>query len=520
MREALANLPDDVAALQAMIALAHAEIATRDKKLSIFEAEIRARDYRIEKLKHQLAGLRRHRFGQSSEALDQLELTLEEEEIAQAAAPQSDDEDAASTPVGEPKRKPRRKPLPDHLHRNDAILSPGSECRECGGSLRTLGEDVTEELEYVPGRFVVNRMIRPRMACSCCDAICQSPLPSRPIEKGRPGPGLLAHVLVNKYADHLPLYRQSQIFERESIDLDRSTLADWVGKSAALLEPLAKAIERHVLSGQAIFADDTPVKLLSPGAGKTKTARLWAYVRDERPWASEAPPAAFYRFSRDRKGEQPTEHLKDYIGWMHADGYAGFNELYHSGRVREVACMAHVRRKFVDVFKSQGSPIAEEAIKRIAALYGIEKEARGQSPQDRASIRQQKAKPLFDELEIWLGGQLPKISGKSELAKAIRYALTRMKKLRPYLDQGFLELDNNCAERSMRCVALGRKNYLFMGSEGGGKSAAIAYTLIETAKLNGVDPQAWLTDTLARIADHKITRIDELLPWRYAAFAA
>jgi transposase len=513
MRDTPADLPDDVAALQAIIAL-------QNEKLSIFETEIRARDYRIEKLKHQLAGLRRHRFGQRSEALDQLELTLEEEEIARAAAPQSDDEDGASEPVGEPKRKPRRKPLPDHLPRNDEILSPGSECSECGGSLRTLGEDVTEELEYVPGRFVVNRIIRPRMACSCCDAIYQSSLPSRPIEKGRPGPGLLAHVLVNKYADHLPLYRQSQIFERDGIDLDRSTLADWVGKSATLLEPLAKAIERHVLSGQAIFADDTPVKLLSPGDGKTKTARLWAYVRDERPWASEAPPAAFYRFSRDRKGEQPAEHLKDYTGWMHADGYSGFNELYQSGRVREVACMAHIRRKFVDMHKSQGSVIAEEAIKRIAALYGIEKEARGQSPEDRASIRQEKAPPLLDELAAWLSDQLPKISGKSELAKAIRYALTRIKKLRPYLDNGILELDNNCAERSMRCVALGRKNYLFMGSESGGKSAAIAYTLIETAKLNGVDPQAWLTDTLARIADHKINRIDDLLPWRCAASAA
>jgi transposase len=513
MRDAPANLPDDVAVLQAMIALRDAEIATRDEKLSIFETEIKERDYRIEKLEHQLAGLRRHRFGQRSEALDQLELTARAVET-----PVAQDISAPTTDAA--KRKPRRKPLPDHLPRNEQVLSPGSKCSECGGSLKTLGEDVTEELEYVPGRFVVNRIIRPRMACSCCDAICQSPLPSRPIEKGRPGPGLLAHVLVNKYADHLPLYRQSQIFEREGIDLDRSTLADWVGKSAALLEPLAKAIECHVLSGQAIFADDTPVKLLSPGAGKTKTARLWAYVRDERPSASEAPPAAFYRFSRDRKGEQPREHLKDFAGWMHADGYAGFNELYQTGRVREVACMAHIRRKFVDVHKSQGSTIAEEAIKRIAALYGIEKAARGQSPEDRAILRQEKAKLLLDELEIWLGDQLPKISGKSELAKAIRYALTRMKKLRPYLDHGFLELDNNCAERSMRCVALGRKHYLFMGSEGDGKSAAIAYTLIETAKLNGVDPQAWLTDTLARIADHKITRLDELLPWRYAATAA
>ena len=509
MLERPSDLPYDVAALQAMVGV-------RDQKLTIFEAEIKERDFQIEKLKHELAGLRRHRFGSKSESLDQLELTLEEQEIARAVdTPVADDAGDAAEDV--PKRKPRRKPLPEHLHRNEQVLSPGEECSACGGSLKTLGEDITEELEYVPGRFVVNRIIRPRMACSCCDAICQHPMPSRPIDKGIAGPGLLAHVLVNKYADHLPLYRQSQIFEREGVDLDRSTLADWVGKSAALLEPLAEAVQRHVLAGQAIFADDTPVNMLSPGAGKTKTARLWAYVRDERPWASDALPAAFYRFSRDRKGEQPSEHLKDYTGWMHADGYAGFNDLYRTGRVREVACMAHARRKLVDVLKSQGSAIAEEAIKRIVALYGIEKEGRGQSPEDRATIRQEKAKPLFDDLEIWLGAQLPKISGKSELAKAIRYTLTRMKKMRAYLDHGILELDNNSAERSMRCVALGRKNYLFMGSENGGKSAAIAYTLIETAKLNGVDPQAWLTDVLARIADHKINRTDELLPWRYAA---
>lgn len=524
MLEVPSDLPDAVAALQAMVGV-------RDQKLTIFETEIKERDFQIEKLKHELAELRRHRFGSKSENLDQLELTLEEQEIARAVdAPAADDID--DTAEDTPKRKPRRKPLPEYLHRNNQVLSPvarqamlasprgGEECSACGGSLKTLGEDITEELEYVPGRFVVNRIIRPRMACTCCDTICQSPMPSRPIEKGRPGPGLLAHVLVNKYADHLPLYRQSQIFGREGVDLDRSTLAGWVGKSAALLEPLADAIQRHVLSGQAIFADDTPVKLLSPGAKKTKKAQFWAYVRDERPWKSEAPPAAFYRFSRDRSGDHPSEHLKAYKGWMHADGFPGFNKLYETGRVHEVACMAHVRRKFVDVFKSQGLSIAEEAIKRIAALYGVEKEARGKSLEDRVTIRQKKAKPLFDELETWLGAQLPKISGKSELAMAIRYAITRMKKMRSYLDHGALELDNNSAERSVRCVALGRKNYLFMGSESGGKSAAIAYTLIQTAKLNGVDPQAWLTDVFARIADHKITRIDELLPWCYAAGTA
>ncbi len=324
-------------------------------------------------------------------------------------------------------------------------------------------------------------------------------------------------MLVNKYADHCPLYRQSQIFEREGIDLDRSTLSDWVGKSAALLEPLADAIGRHVQRGQAIFADDTPIKMQAPGNGKTKTARIWTYVRDERPWGGDDPPAAWYRFTVDRKGEHPTKHLASYKGWMHADGYAGFNDLYRSGDIHEVACMAHIRRKFTDVFQSEGSVIAEEAIKRIAGLYGVEKDARGQLPIERVRLRQTRAKPIFDDLEVWLHAQLPKISGKSELAKAIRYALTRMKRNRPYLDHGFLEIDNNSAERAMKPIALGRKNYLFVGSEGGGKSAAIAYTLIQTAKLNGVDPQAWLTDVLSRIADHKITRIDELLPWRYAA---
>ena len=351
------------------------------------------------------------------------------------------------------------------------------------------------------------------MACSGCNCFTQAPLPSRPIERGRPGPGLLAHVLVNKYADHLPLYRQSQIFDREGLDLDRSTLAGWVGKSTALLEPLADAIGRHVLAGQAIFADDTPVAMLAPGTGKTQTARLWAYGRDERPWGSSIPPASWYRFSSDRKGEHPKDHLSKYTGWMHADGYAGFEDLYRSGNIREVACMAHVRRKFVDVHKAQGSAIADEAIQRIAELYAVEKAARGLPPDKRVDIRQAEARPVFDSLEAWLNSQLPGISGKSPLAAAIRYALTRMARMRTYLDHGNLEIDNNTAERAMRAVALGRKNHLFVGSQTGGNSAAIAYTLIETAKLNGVDPQAWLADTLARIPDHKINRIDDLLPW-------
>jgi transposase len=507
MPDAAQNLPDDPSRLKNMVTALSGECGA-------LMGELKSRDILIEKLKHQLAGMRQHRFGSRSEALDQLALTLEDEEIAASAqepAPVDTDQPAAP-----PKDKPKRKPLPAHLPRNETTLSPGDACGECGGDLKTLGEDVTEELEYIPGRFVVNRIIRPRMACTCCEAFHQAALPWRPIERGRPGPGLLAHVLVNKYADHLPLYRQGQMFAREGVDLDRSTLTGWVGKSTALLEPLADAVARHVLKGQALFADDTPVNLLAPGSGKTKTARLWAYVRDERPWAGEAHRAAWYQFSPDRKGVRPREHLAAYEGFMHADGYPGFNDLYRTGNVREVACMAHVRRKFVDIHKAQGSAIAGEAIKRIAQLYGVEKEVRGQPPEVRVKARRSKSKPIFDDLETWLHAQLPKISGKSPLAGAIRYALTRMKKLRPWLEHGFLELDNNAAERSMRPIALGRKNYLFMGSEGGGKSAAIAYTLIETAKLNGVDPQAWLTDVLTRIAEHKINRIDELLPWRYA----
>ena len=475
---------------------------------------VKSQALRIAKLEHQLAGHRRHRFGSKSETMDQLQLRLEEEEIAASKTVPPVHNDTAS-----PKTRPRRKPLPADLPRNEEVLSPGAACT-CGGKLRVLGEDVTEELDYVPGRFVVNRIVRPRMACTCCETICQAPLPSRPIERGRPGAGLLAHVLISKYADHLPLYRQSQIFEREGIDLDRSTLCDWVGKATALLEPLADAIGRHVLSGPAIFADDTPLKMQAPGNGRTKTARIWTYVRDERPWLGPDPPAAWYQFTVDRKGEHPAQHLNGFEGWMHADGYAGFNELYRSGSIREVACMAHIRRKFVDVFQSESSVIAEEAIKRIAGLYAVEKAGRGRPPDKRVQLRQDRARPILDDLEGWLHAQLPRISGKSELAKAIRYALARMKKLRPYLDHGFLEIDNNTAERAMKPVAIGRKNYLFVGSEGGGKAAATAYTLIETAKLNGVDPQAWLTHVLGGIADHKITRLDELMPWRYTAEAA
>ena len=471
-------------------------------------AEVKAQAILIEELRHQLAGHCAHRFGASSETAEQLQLALESSEIAAAAMTAR-----PRLPDVEVKDKAKRRPIPDHVPRMEVERTTGEEsCSGCGGTSRRLGEDVTEELEYAPGRFIVNRIVRPRLACSGCDRFVQAPLPSRPIERGRPGPGLLAHVLVSKFADHLPLYRQSQIYDRDGIDLDRSTLAGWVGKTTALLEPLADAIGRHVHGGQAIFADDTPVAMLAPGTGKTRTARLWTYVRDERPWDGEAPPAAWYRFSGDRRGRHPKDHLAGFRGWMHADGHAGFEDLYRSGDIREVACMAHIRRKFVDVHRAQGSPIADEAIRRIAELYAIEKAIRGSPPDRRVKVRQAKARPIFDDLDAWLAEQLTAISGKSPLAAAIRHALTRMGRLRPYLEHGVLELDDNAAERAMRAIVPGRKNYLFVGSASGGKAAAIAHTLIETAKLNRVDPEAWLADTLACIPDCKINKIDDLPP--------
>ncbi len=318
----------------------------RDAEIARQSTELQARDLLIEKLKLQLSLLRRQRFGTKSEALDkiidQLELALVE---AEAAAEQHYCEPPSAET--EAKQQPTRKPLPDHLPREDVVLSPGVTCRQCGGALRALGQDISETLEYVPGRFKVIRTVRPKMSCGCCETIHQVPAPSMPIERGRPCPGLLAHVLVNKYADHLPLYRQSQIYARDGMHLDRSTLADWVARSSALLEPLAEAIGRHVMAGAAIHGDDTPVNVLAPGTGtgKTKTGRLWVYLRDERDWVGDHHPAAFYKFTPDRRGRWPQDHLKNFSGWLHADGYAGFEELYRRGNVKEVACLAHIRCK-------------------------------------------------------------------------------------------------------------------------------------------------------------------------------
>jgi len=435
----------------------------------LMAAEIKSQAYQIEKLEKELAAHRKARFGSKSESLDQLAFDLQEDaEIeaaaeAQKTAPKGDAEEAAPT-----KRTHNRAPLPDHLDREEEILSPGDACGDCGGALKPLGEDVTEELEYIPGHFVVKRIVRPRMACTCCEAFAQAELPSRPITRGRAGPGLLAHVLVGKYCDHLPLYRQSGIYARDKVDLHRSTLTDWVGRSTALLEPLANHIGKLVQAGPALFADDTPVKMQTKiKTGKAQTARLWSYVRDERPWCGQAPPCAWYQFSVDRKGKHPVSHLSGYRGVVHADGYTGFNGLFGDDKASEQACMVHVRRKFIEIFEREGSAIAEETIKRIAALYAVEKEARYKPAEERAALRQEKAKPVFEGLEAWLQLQLPKISGKSTLAEAIRYALGRMPKAREYLENGQLELDNNICERSITAGNSWQEKLPLHGVKGG-----------------------------------------------------
>ncbi|MGA2843681.1 MAG: IS66 family transposase, partial [Steroidobacteraceae bacterium] len=384
---------------------------------------------------------------------------------------------------------------------------------DCGGVLRKLGEDVSEMLEYVPASFFVIRHVRPKLSCSHCERIVQAAAPSRPIERGMAGSGLLAHVLTSKYADHLPLYRQSEIYARQGVELERSTLADWVGSTSQLLTPLVDALRRYVTAASKLHADDTPVPVLAPGNGKTKTGRLWTYVRDDRPAGDTAAPAVWFAYSPDRKGEHPERHLREFRGTLQADAYAGFNQLYANGRIQEAACWAHVRRKFYDLQEAHASPVASEALQRIAALYGIEKDIRGRPPDERREVRTQRARPLLGSLRQWFETTLLKLSRKSDTTAAIRYALGLWEALTRYCDDGRLEIDNNAAERALRAVALGRKNYLFAGSDTGGERAAAIYSLIGTAKLNDRDPEAYLRMVLSRIADHPVSRIGEMLPW-------
>ena len=470
------------------------ELAERDRVIAVRDAELYAKSLQIEHLKAQLAVLRRARFGRSSEKLDreieQLELLLGElEEGVAESKTRAEQAEKPAERVKQGKREAHgRKPLPAHLPREQIVHQPAPACSCCGGTvLRKLGEDVTEVLEYVPSSFKVVQLVRPKLSCRACETIMQAPLPSLPIERGRPGAGLLAHVAVSKYADGLPLYRQSAIYARQGVDLDRSTLADWVGSMAGLLAPLVEAVGRHVLAGSVLHADDTTVQVRAPGTGRTKTGRLWAVVRDERAFAGNTAPAAFYRYSPDRRAEHAEALLGNCRGFLHADGYAGFNSLFaidpKSGqpRLTEVACWAHARRHIYEVYESTSSPLAKGALERIAELFEIEKRIAGRAPHERLAVRQQEAVPLLAKLEAYLKNALNQISGKSKLAQAIRYSLSRWAALTRYATDGRLEMTNNAVERAIRPLAMTRKNYLFAGSDSGGTRAAAMYTLTETA---------------------------------------
>ena len=516
-----ATLPDNVIALRTLLLHREDEHAA---ELAAAHNGLKEQVLRNEQLKLRLAKLLRERFGSSSEKLrgeiEQLELVLAdlEEKVAETAPPQAT-EPVVPPETDTPRRKPARKPLPETLPRDVVEHAAPCACPKCGGSLRPLGEDVTEVLEYVPASFRVIRHVRPKLSCRACESIAQAAAPSLPIYRGLAGPGLLAHVLVAKYCDHLPLYRQAEIYARDGIELDRSTLADWVGQTARLMRPLVDAVGAHVMAAARVHADDTTVPVLDPGRGRTKTGRLWCYVRDDRPFGGLAPPAVLYHYSPDRKGEHPREHLTSFRGILQADGYAGYAGLYDRG-VIEAACWAHARRKFFDVHATTQSPLATEALQRIARLYRIEAIARGQLPDVRLATRAAKSAPLLAELRTWLEKTQSRIPGKSDLAGAIRYTLSRWAALTLILRDGRTCIDNNAAERSMRPMCLGRKNWLFAGSDSGGERAAAAYSLIETAKLNGFDPEDYLRQVLTRIADHPAKRVDELLPWNMSSIRA
>jgi transposase len=518
------SLPTDLASAHALIIAQRQALSAAELRATAAESEAQYRALLIEKLKFTIRKLRHDRFGQSSERgalLDQLELQLAdlEADAAQADTTAQMVAEAVSTPAPScDRRRPARRPLPEHLPRERIVYPASSACPCCGGTtLRKIGEDVTETLELIPRQWKVIQHVREKFSCRACEAISQPPAPSHPIARGRAGPKLLAHVLFSKYGLHLPLNRQSTTYAREGVDLDVSTLADWVGAAAATLMPLVTEIRTHVFAAERIHADDTTVPVLAKG--KTRTGRLWTYVRDDRPFAGPGPPAAVFFYSRDRGGEHPEQHLAGFAGLMQADAYAGFNRLYEANRkggsIVEAACWAHARRKFFDLARISQAPIASEAVMRIDALFAIEREINGLAPPQRVAVRTKRSWPGILALETWLREQRVRVSKNSDTGKAIEYSLKRWTALTRFLDDGRLCMTNNAAERELRAIAVGRRNWTFAGSDEGGRRAAALYTLIATAKLNDIDPQAWLADVLARVLDYPSKRIGDLLPWNW-----
>ena len=514
-------LPNDVEALKALL------LAERAARIAA-EAEKASVEALVAHLKLEIAKLQHDKFGQSSERrahlIEQLEFELAdlEGDVAHSAIAAEVAAAGATGDVIAPaqaKRKPARGPLPAHLPRERVVAPAPSTCPCCGSDkLAKLGEDITETLDVIPRQWKVIQHVREKWSCRACEKITQAPAPFHVIARGRAGASLLAMILASKYAQHLPLTRQAEAYAREGVDIDVSTMADWVGACAATLSPLVALIGAHVLAAERIHADDTTVPVLAKG--KTKTGRLWAYVRDDRPFAGSDPPAVVYFYSRDRSGEHPQTHLTDYVGLMQADAYAGFAPLYEAARkpapIVEAACWAHGRRKFFELAEIAKAPIAIEAVKRIDAIFAVEREINGVAPEQRLAIRQAEIKPIVADLHAWMRSQRERVSNKGAIAKAMDYMLKRWDAFARFLDDGRLCLSNNAAERAVRGIAVGRRNWTFAGSDRGGERAAAIYTLIETAKLNDVDPKAWLADVLARIGAHSNRHLDELLPWNWA----
>ena len=526
-----AALPDDIETLKAALVVARAEVAAARAQRSDDQAL-------IAHLKLQIEKLNRERYGQRSERtarlLAQLELQLEELE-ASATEDEFAAEQAAATTTkvaAFTRKRPSRQPFPDHLPRERVVVPAPTSCACCGSTrLSKLGEDVTETLDVIPRQWKVIQTVREKFSCRDCETISQPPAPFHVIPRGWAGPSLLAMILFEKYGQHQPLNRQAERYAREGVPLSLSTLADQVGACTSVLMPLWKRLEAHVLAGERLHGDDTTVPVLAKG--KTDTGRCWTYVRDDRPFGGPAPPAAIFHYSRDRSGAHPQGHLERWSGILQADAYGGYEQLYRSvrsaGPILEAACWAHSRRKFFELAdiaaaarrKARGktpqviSPLALEAVQRIDALFAIEREINGLSVEERRVARQQRSAPLVADLETWMQEQRARLSPGHELAKAMTYMLKRWASFTRFLEDGRICLSNNAAERALRGIALGRKSWLFAGSDRGGQRAAFMYSLIVTAKMNDVDPQAWLAEILARIAGHPASRLDELLPWNW-----
>jgi len=530
-------------ALAERVTTLEAALAGAEARASAAEARATSGEALIAHLKLQIQKLNRDRFGPHSERsrrlLDQLELQLEELE-ATATEDELKAEAAAArttTVAGFTRKWPSRKPFPEHLPRERVVIAAPGGCPCCGGTrLSKLGEDVTETLEVIPRSWKVIQHVREKFSCRDCEAITQAPAPFHVIPRGWAGPSLLAMILFEKFGQHQPLNRQAERYAREGVDLSLSTLADQVGACSIVLRPLFERLEAHVLAAERLHADDTTVPVLAKG--KTDIARCWVYVRDDRPFAGPAPPAAVFYYSRDRRGEHPTAHLQGWSGVMQADAYSGYGELYAATRqpapVLEAACWAHARRKFfvlADIAasarrKARGttpaviSPMALEAVRRIDALFEIERAITGQGADQRQAVRQELSVPLLADLQVWLVEQRARLSRGNDLARAMDYMLKRWAAFSRFTGDGRICLTNNAAERALRGIALGRKSWLFAGSDRGGQRAAFMYSLIVTAKLNDIDPQAWLADVLARIADHPAQKLDELLPWNWRPVTA